>query len=232
MITKTHSFSGSQQITFNSDGFTLNGTLHLPDRPNPPIVIGCHGLLSNSDSPKQIALAKHCNTVGLAFFRFDHRGCGASQGDLRENTSFRGRCRDLWFALNKIQSLGIVNNRIGFFGSSLGGSVCLQVAGVQNIHALVTFSAPFRSRLVKIEPFHKNITFDLADRLEMIKNIHIFHGDADDTVPLSHAHFIYQRVSKPKKLTIQKNGDHRMSDSSHQDAFLVDAVQWFSKYLQ
>ena len=146
----------TQQITFTSYGFTLTGTLHLPDAPlNPPIVIGCHGLLSNSDSPKQTALAKHCNTVCLAFFRFDHRGCGASEGDLKKNTSFQGRCRDLGFALNKIQSLGIVNDRIGLFGSSLGGSVCLQVAGAQNIHALVTFSAPFRSRLIKIEPFQE-----------------------------------------------------------------------------
>jgi len=232
MMTKIPLFSGSRQITFKSDGFTLTGTLHLPDAPNPPIVIGCHGLLSNSDSPKQIALAKHCNTVGLAFFRFDHRGCGASEGDLRKNTSFQGRCRDLEFALNKIQSLGVVNNRIGLFGSSLGGSVCLQAAGCRKIHAIVTFSAPFRSRLIKIEPFHKNITFDLANKLDMIKNIHIFHGDADDTVPLSHARFIYQRASEPKKLTIQKNGDHRMSDSSHQDAFLLDAVDWFRKYLQ
>jgi len=232
MMTKTDSFPDARPITFMSDGLTLTGTLHLPNAPNPPMIVGCHGLLSNSGSPKQIALAKHCNTFGLAFFRFDHRGCGTSEGDLREDTSFHGRCRDLGFALNKIQSLGIVNDRIGLFGSSLGGSVCLHVAGTQNIRALVTFSAPFRSDLFKIEPFHKNITFDLADRLEKIKNIHIFHGDADETVPLSHAHFIYQRASEPKKLTIQKNGDHRMSDSSHQDAFLLDAIDWFRKYLQ
>ncbi len=220
------------QVTFDSDGFQLTGTLHLPLNSSPPIVIGCHGLLSNSASPKQIALADHCNTVGLAYFRFDHRGCGTSQGDLKKDTSFQGRCSDLGFALKKIQSSGLVNDRIGLFGSSLGGSVCLEIAASQNIQAIVTFAAPFCSRLLSPDVLPMNLTFDLSDRLAKIKNIHLFHGDADDTVPLSHARFIDQCASEPKKLTIQTNGDHRMSDLAHQKAFLQDAVEWFSKFLQ
>lgn len=220
------------QLTFDSDGFQLTGSLHLPLNSSPPLVIGCHGLLSSRASPKQIALADHCNRVGLAYFRFDHRGCGASQGDLKKDTSFQGRCRDLGFALKKIQSLGLVSDRIGLFGSSLGGSVCLEIAASQNIQAIVTFAAPFCSRLLSLDVMPMNLTFDLSDRLAKIKNIHLFHGDADDTVPLSHARFIDQCASEPKKLTIQKNGDHRMSDLAHQKAFLQDAVEWFSKFLQ
>ena len=136
------------------------------------------------------------------------------------------------FALKKIQSLGLVSDRIGLFGSSLGGSVCLEIAASQNIQAIVTFAAPFCSRLLSLDVMPMNLTFDLSDRLAKIKNIHLFHGDADDTVPLSHARFIDQCASEPKKLTIQKNGDHRMSDLAHQKAFLQDAVEWFSKFLQ
>jgi dipeptidyl aminopeptidase/acylaminoacyl peptidase len=232
MATKTHPFSGSRQITFKSDGFTLTGTLHLPESHNPPIVIGCHGLLSNSDSPKQIALAKHCNAAGLAFFRFDHRGCGDSEGNLEKDTSFQGRCRDLEFALEKIMSSGLVGSSFGLFGSSLGGSVCLDIAGSYDIQAIVTFAAPLHSRLPGNSTTHPKLAFNLSGGLSGIKNIHIFHGDADDTVPLPQARSIYRQVADPKKLTIQKNGDHRMSDRSHQNVFLETAVQWLSKYLQ
>ncbi|RLC01463.1 MAG: damage-inducible protein CinA [Deltaproteobacteria bacterium] len=232
MMTKTHSFSGSRQITFKSDGFTLTGTLHLPESHNPPIVIGCHGLLSNSDSPKQIALAKHCDAAGLAFFRFNHRGCGDSEGNLEKDTSFQARCRDLGFALRKIHSLDFVGDRIGLFGSSLGGSVCLDIAGSHSIQAIVTFAAPLHSRLPGKLTALPNLAFNLSGGLSGIKNIHIFHGDADDTVPLSQARSIYRQVAEPKKLTIQENGDHRMSGRSHQNTFLEIAVQWFSKYLQ
>ncbi len=229
---KTHSFSGSQQITFRSDHFNLTGTLHLPEYSNPPIVIGCHGLLSNGDSPKQIAMAERCNAAGLAFFRFDHRGCGNSEGDLEKDTSFQARCHDLEFALKKIMSSGLVNSNFGLFGSSLGGSVCLEIAGSHNVQAIVTFAAPLHNRLSGNSTVIPNLAFDLSGRLSNIRNIHIFHGNADDTVPLSQARSIYQQVVAPKKLTIQEHGDHRMSDRFHQNIFLGAAVQWFSKYLQ
>lgn len=230
-MTKIHPFSGSRPITFTSDGFTLTGTLHLPEIHSPPIIIGCHGLLSNSDSPKQVALAKYCNAKGLAFFRFDHRGCGNSEGDARKHTSFQGRCRDLGFALEKVHSLDFVGDHIGLFGSSLGGSICLDVARTYDIQAIVTFAAPIHSRLPGKSTTHSGLEFDLSGSLSGIKNIHIFHGDADGTVPLSQARSIYSQVADPKKLTIQKNGDHRMSNKLHQDSFLQAAVQWYQNFL-
>jgi len=231
MMTTSYTFSNTHRITFKSDVFTLTGTLHLPESHNPPIVIGCHGLLSNSDSPKQIALAKHCNAAGLAFFRFNHRGCGDSEGNLEKDTSFQARCRDLEFALRKIHSLDFVGDGIGLFGSSLGGSVCLDIAGSHSIQAIVTFAAPLHSRLPGKSTALPNLAFNLSGGLSGIKNIHIFHGDADDTVPLSQARSIYRQVAEPKKLTIQENGDHRMSGRSHQNTFLETAVQWFSSLL-
>jgi len=125
-----------------------------------------------------------------------------------------------------------VEARIGLFGSSLGGSICLDVAGSYDIQAIVTFAAPLHSRLPANSTTHPKLDFNLSGGLSSIKNIHIFHGDADDTVPLSQARSIYRQVADPKKLTIQEHGDHRMSDRFHQDSFLQTAVQWFSKYLQ
>ena len=82
IMLKSETNSICKKITFSSNGFLLSGALHLPTTDLPPVVIGSHGLLSNSSSPKQIQLARKCNEYGIAFFRFDHRGCG--QSDLRD----------------------------------------------------------------------------------------------------------------------------------------------------
>ncbi|MCP4689901.1 MAG: prolyl oligopeptidase family serine peptidase, partial [Desulfobacterales bacterium] len=75
----------------------------------------------------------------------------------------------------------------------------------------------------------EKLRFDISDRLPGLSNILIVHGDADDVVPVSHAHEIYARAAEPKRLVIQKNGDHRMSDPAHQATFTRDAVAWFGK---
>ena len=102
-------------ITFESDGFFLKGMLHLPKTDLPPIVIGSHGLLSNSYSPKQIALARECNANGIAYFRFDHRGCGQSNGVFNEVTSLEGRHNDLISAIKTMQMRKDIGEKIGLF---------------------------------------------------------------------------------------------------------------------
>jgi len=46
-------------------------------------------------------------------------------------------------------------------------------------------------------------------------------------VPPSQAVEIYNRAGEPKKITLQKNGDHRMCRRSHQKAFVSAAAGWF-----
>jgi len=226
------SSTNARQIMFKSNEFTLSGTLHLPDGiSTPPVVIGCHGLLSDSNSPKQIALAKHCNSAGIGYFRFDHRGCGKSTGDLRKVTSLHARSDDLYSAIQKLTSLGINRKRIGLFGSSLGGSVCLDIASRHAISVLVIFAAPLKIGTEIKDSLVPNLTFNLSGMLDQVGNIHIFHGESDNTIPLSHAHSIFRQVAFPKKLTVLAGGDHRMSERSHQISFMNSAVDWFSRTL-
>ncbi len=137
-----------KDISFFSDGFKLRGSLHLPSVNRPPVVIGCHGLYSSSSSPKQIALADQCNRFGIAYFRFDHRGCGRSEGKFEAVTSIEARCKDLADAVAVITGTTDTSDRFGLFGSSMGGTVCLSVAGELGAHTLVTFAAPIRSRIL------------------------------------------------------------------------------------
>lgn len=187
--------------------------------------------MSNCQSPKQVTLAECCSAAGMAFFRFDHRGCGRSEGLFNTDTTFQGRCNDLSSALQKMRSMGFARDRIGLFGSSLGGAVCLALAGIEHIMAVVTFATPYQSDFANHFHGSVDLSFDLSDTICGISNIHIFHGDRDAVVPLSHARFIYDKVGDPKKLTIQKKGDHRMSDKSHQAVFARKVVEWFNLHL-
>jgi len=233
-----------EEITFTSDGFLLHGTLSKPDIPKPPVVIGSHGLLSDSNSPKQIRLAQACNQRNSAFFRFDHRGCGQSQGNFQDVTTLNARCNDLVAAIKVMQSRNDIGDQIGLFGSSLGGAASLAVAAQIKVSALVIVAAPVRSRdLEKVSqssdefgalPFsfyEKKLQFDISDMLSSADTILIFHGDNDAIVPLDNAYKIMAKTGDPKKLIIQKNGDHRMSNPEDQKNFIRQAVLWFDAHL-
>lgn len=229
-----------KKVEFSSDGYRLKGTLHLPAAQSPAIVIGSHGLLSSSDSPKQIELARKCNSLGIAFFRFDHRGCGESQGDFTKVTSLSARSNDLLSAVRLMRENAETGNRIGLFGSSLGGTACLSAAHEACAESLVIFAAPVRSSTVNhtIEKQSRaydpqrlldklDLDFDISDKLGNIYKILIFHGEADKVVPFSNALEIYQRVGNPKKLIRQPGGDHLMSHKAHQKQFIKQAALWF-----
>lgn len=230
-----------EPLAFEVDGYRVFGVLHLPRGENLPVVIGSHGLFSNGSSPKQIELADRCNASGLAYLRLDHRGCGNSTGDFETATSLAGRCRDLAAAAKKLRSRPELGRSIGLFGSSLGGAVCLAAAGEIRPERIVTIAAPIDSRsiveqtrrpggpTVVPDVFRKPaLQFDLRDRLHDIRHLLIFHGDRDETIPVSHGKELYERVSEPKKLIINADGDHRMSRRDHQLRFLEEAVQWLT----
>jgi alpha/beta superfamily hydrolase len=231
-----------EELQFSADGFRLHGSLHLPASRPAPLVVGCHGLLSDRRSPKQIALAEACRRQGMAYFRFDHRGCGDSEGHLETDTSLDGRVSDLLHAVRHLYRRPDIQKRLGLFGSSMGGAVCIRAAVRASAAAIATCAAPVRSRLLKAAfeaagphggralPLLKD-EFDLIDDLPKIGNLLVFHGDADEVVPVAHAHEIIQGAADPKRLIIQKGGDHPMSDPRHQQAFIRTATLWFHQAL-
>jgi alpha-beta hydrolase superfamily lysophospholipase len=233
-----------EAITFQADGFELRGDLHLPAVKRPPVVVGSHGLFSDRNSPKQIALADECNRCNIAFLRFDHRGCGDSHGKFAAVTSLQARCNDLVGAIDWITHRKDLGDRIGLFGSSMGGATCLSVASKFEIACLVTVAAPIRSQHIHSTIEYSDAVnhpgsrfdvqrnaFDISRGLSNIRNILIFHGDADTVVPVTHAREIFEQVGNPKKLNILKDGDHRMSTPVHQQEFLRKASDWFKSGL-
>lgn len=231
-----------KEISFSSGGYLLKGFLHLPKETNPPVVVGSHGLASTGDSPKQIELAHACNKMGIAYFRFDHRGCGRSEGIFTKVTSLKNRKSDLINAIHAVMARNDTGNRLALFGSSMGGTTCIAASTDVSAEAYVLIAAPvFGKTLTKApekhesEPvltvkfYEKFLRFDVSENLPQIKNILIFHGDKDDIVPMENGNAIHNLAAEPKKLILQKNGDHRMSDPLHQAEFITEASRWFQK---
>ncbi len=228
-----------QTIHFGAGSYQLVGTLHLPDAPNPPVVIGCHGLLANRHSQKQISLAAACNQIGIAYFRFDHRGCGDSQGDFKTVTTLSARRQDLYHAIQTMQHYSGTGPLRALFGSSFGGTVILAYAAEHPSPALITYAAPINSADIHHSNIRdnngalppsalltKNLEFDVTLKLSAISNILICHSQNDETVPVNHALRIHQSADHPKKIHIFSNGDHRMSNSTHQKQFEDLFIQW------
>ena len=235
----------SKSLSFSSDGFRLSGTLHLPGIHQPPVVVGSHGLLSSGSSPKQIEMARQCSANGMAYFRFDHRGCGQSEGSKSDAADFNGRCRDLQCAIDCLRNNYDLDPKTGLFGSSLGGAICLSVAAVTRVDALVTVAAPLDSSSLidsaqGVVPaglstdlaLSPRFRFDLSDSLSAISRLLIFHGENDLVVPVSHARKLFEKAGHPKKLVIQENGDHVMSLPLHQKSFMLESLLWFSTILK
>ena len=242
--------NNAMNIDFFSQGLRLSGRLHLPKVKNPPLVVGSHGLEGSKESAKQVVLSKLLPQNGIAFFRFDHRGCGDSQGEFIRETSLEKRTQDLLSAVTHVHSLSLTNTRTAVFGSSMGGATCISAweSLAQSGFDLcggVLCAAPLKSLTIKKIPtqsngsrpalplsfFAQNLLFDLSDRAKQLSHIMLFHGDADDVVPVENAHDIYNLSGKPKELIIQKNGRHQMTLKTHQDEFEKKAIAWFIKCL-
>ena len=197
-------------INFISAPYQLVGTLHLPDRTPAPVVIGCHGLIANRQSPKQIALAQTLAANGIAYFRFDHQGCGDSQGDFAPGANLDRRCRDLECAANHITRHPSINRLMGLFGSSYGGTVVLTFAQRTPGLRLVTYAAPIISTGLGVAQIAEQLTteqrtglnqswhFDIRPCLPGQYNIFVVHAQGDAIVPLSHGLEIYNQAGDPK----------------------------------
>ena len=220
----------------------MSGVLHLPDHRPVAVVVGCHGLMANKNSPKQIELARRCLAVDMAYFRFDHRGCGASEGVFELDTTVEKRKSDLMAAVDAVYNALGKDIPIGLFGSSLGGTVCLTAAGDISPFAIVTLAAPVHSQSIHIpanspqslknEIIKNGLAFDITTHIASIDHILVVHGSSDATVAVENAHTIYRLARDPKMQLILENGDHRISRKAHQERYARKAVQWFSDCYQ
>lgn len=135
-----------QQLTFTSDGLTLEGVLHLPaSSPSPAVVVCQPHPLYGGDMQNGVVVAI-CRAVaarGIAALRFNFRGVGGSQGSFGDGVGERA---DAAAALATLKTLrDVLPNRIGIVGYSFGAAVALFAAG-STVRAVVAVSTPTIAR--------------------------------------------------------------------------------------
>ena len=228
-----------QTITFSVGCRRLVGVLHYPALRRPPVVVGAHGLLGTRNSGKQVALAEACCAAGIAFLRFDHRGCGESDPLPDGSDVLSGRVADLTAAAAWVRANPTLGDDLGLFGSSMGGAACLAASAALAPTAIVTWAAPVTSNGIDAKrpeaqprPGWRFQPFDLTHRLSGVRSICVAHGDRDAVVPVDHARVIYAGVDNPKRLAIYPDTGHRMSRPTHHHRFSSETVAWFKRFLR
>ena len=133
----------SRDVEFAADGRTLRGWLRLPGGDGPhPLVILAHGLggLKEWTIPE---VADAFVDAGIGAMTFDYRNFGDSDGLPREEVDHVGRIEDWQSAISYATTLHeIDHDRIGIWGTSLGGRDVLAVAAIDRRVACVVSQVP------------------------------------------------------------------------------------------
>lgn len=241
----------------NCRGETLKGVLHLPARAGRgSAAILCHGMESNKESEKLVALSRSLSERGIVSLRFDFSCAGESSGRFEEIT-YSGEVEDLKAAFQFMLRYHI--QKIGILGSSMGGSVALLFAAQEKrVAALVTVAAPVHPQKIiqglltqkEIQGWHRNGFIDFhgrrmsaallvdVEKIDILKAVEkiscpvlVVHGDADGTVSVEEAHELYAHLTGPKRLCILKGADHRLSNPSLLDQALRESLDWMGQHL-
>ena len=232
-----------EEFTTFSKGIEISGVIHWPALLPAPCIICSHGLFSSKASSKFVAVAEHLAANGFVAVRYDHRGCGQSQGQI-ENTTVSGRIQDLEAVYDYASRQSAINETFGLMGSSMGGYISLFMAAKYSVFsALAVWATPFEIRrpsknhkaselaVLKAEFYADLNHYRLGDVLNNVSHCLILHGQKDELVPVDHATQIYQRLREPKTLDIVPGADHRFSDDRHRQQAIERTVTFFRQYL-
>jgi alpha-beta hydrolase superfamily lysophospholipase len=232
-----------EAFSTHSAGYEIKGIVHWPPQSPAPCVICSHGLFSSKDSPKFIAVTEHLAREGFAAIRYDHRGCGESQGRI-EDTTVSSRLADLAAVYGFARVHPRITGRVGLMGSSMGGYISLfTAAGHPALKPVVIWATPYqlrrRTNQAADDPyaplgnsFFEDLTrYRLADVLTRISHCLVVHGQNDELVPVWHAEKIYALLAEPKALQIFAAADHRFSDLHLRDEAIRCSAEYFRRYL-
>jgi alpha/beta superfamily hydrolase len=197
----------TREITFTSDGLSLEGIVHLPASSPSPAVAVCHphplygGDMHNS---VVIALCRAVAAHGIAALRFNFRGVGRSQGSFDDGGGERA---DAAAALAHLPQLPEVDSdRLGIVGYSFGAAVALLAAG-EGLRAVVAVSTPTIARGLS----------EIAVRCPALLVV----GEQDQVAPPSRLASLGRAVGPQAELVMVPGADHFWWSSEERLAAIV-----------
>jgi len=136
-----------EEISFSTDGFTLNGVLVKPEGNGPfPVVIFIHGdgPIDRTFLGYYVPIWKKFIKIGYACMSWDKPGVEKSTGTFRANNLFQDRASIVTEAVKCLRSRkDIDKNCIGFWGISQAGYIMTMATSVMNdIAFMIAVSCP------------------------------------------------------------------------------------------
>lgn len=188
----------------------------------PLTLLWCHGNAGNISHRLHNIKEIH-NRLGIGVFIFDYRGYGRSGGIPTED----GLYRDARAARDTLVSeLGISQDRIVYFGRSLGAAVALDLALSHPPPALI-LESPFLSvsamanRTLPGSGFLFKTSFDSLARIGRLRSrLLILHGDADEVAPHAHGRRLYETAPEPKAF-------YTIARAHHNDTYVVGGHEYW-----
>ncbi len=163
--------------------------------------------------------------VPVNVFIIDYRQFGRSEGKISE----KGTYIDARAALAYLHSRNDINNeKIIFFGRSLGSAVAVELAVKEKCRALI-LETPFTSikemgkKLYPFLPIHflLRTKYDSLVKIGNIKvPILIMHGDKDELVPIEHGMELYEAANEPKEF-------YTIPGAGHNDTHIVGGDEYY-----
>ncbi len=212
------------EVNFTAaDGSSLHGWF-VPGQPGSPVILFFHGNAGNI-SHRVDNLRLFHQHLGVSVFIIDYRGYGKSVGKASE----KGTYADARGALSWLHANGWDNDRIIYFGRSLGAAVATQLATEETPAGLVLESS-FTS-IAAMGRKHNPILYLLFgwliqshyDTLAKIDQINtpllLFQGTKDAIVTPVMAEQLFARAGQPKTLHLIEGAGHNDTLSHQQDKY-------------
>ena len=216
-------------VTFRTeDGLNLHGWF-VPGKKSSPdedlhTLLWFHGNAGNINHRLGNIKMLH-ERVPVNVFIIDYRQYGRSEGKISE----KGTYIDAGAALAHLHSRKEINQeKIIFFGRSLGSAVAVELALKEKCRALI-LETPFTSIPEMGKKLYPFLPVSLLlktkyDSLSKIRNIKvpilIMHGDKDDLVPFEHGKRLYDMANEPKEF-------YTIPGAGHNDTHIVGGDEYF-----
>ena len=209
-----------------------------------PYVVFLHGLMSDMNGTKALAIENHLKKIGYGYIRFDCRGHGESGGE------FPNFGIDDWAEDASLILTELTNDPVVLIGSSMGGWSMLltainhpeKVLGLIGIAAAPDFTEDILCKLNKesLELLTLNGFVEIPSEYDenpyiiskilidsgksnLLLNheilitcpVHLFHGSNDEDVPFETSQKLIKNLeSNDVQLTLVKNSNHQFSKDS------------------
>ncbi len=232
---------GEKEICLSqSDGENIRGYFY--DTGNGPVGIYLHGFRSNSGGEKALTFARHAISMDRSWLRFDLRGHGRSDGNLKDQIISSG-LSDLLRVIDWLTDRSLI-----LHGSSMGAWISLlaamrrkpRISGMMLIAPAFNFVQNRLSTLPEQtrhqwqaetymsfsdayggEPY--SLRYDIVQDAEqydvmgidisMDVPFHIVHGENDPIIPIAYTDKFVRHAQLPKLIFERiPGGDHRLTD--------------------